>query len=330
MAAKTPQYKTNAKKSAYGEQQKANSQKKINKKTSLLTILILIAAAGCFHFFGCNENPIISELGGTDSVTVSFLNVDQGDSILIQAEEATVLIDGGETDQGSVVIEDLKQYGVTTIDYVIATHPHSDHIGGLIDVLNYAAAEDSGLTIKNVIMPELPDSEIPTTRTYEKFLTGVEANDIAPTMISEPQTISLGENTDMQLIPPAGTDYSSLNDFSLCTHLDCSGKTFFFSGDAEEDEETDLLESGWLAGLEADVFKAGHHGSRTSSTAELLAQLKPSYVVISCGADNSYGHPHEEAMERFEQYCDKIYRTDLDGTVICTVKDGELEWSFDK
>ena len=99
------------------------------------------------------------------SATVSFLDVGQGDSILIQAEGKTVLIDGGERDQGSVVLDDLKQYGVTTIDYLIASHPHSDHIGGLIDVLD-TAATTSDLTVSAVILPEIPDADVPTTRTY--------------------------------------------------------------------------------------------------------------------------------------------------------------------
>lgn len=129
--------------------------------------------------------------------------------------------------------------------------------------------------------------------------------------------------------PPAENNYSSLNDYSIAAYLDCGGKTFLFTGDAEKEEEADWLESGALRSIHADVFKAGHHGSRTSSNETLLEQIQPTYVVISCGADNSYGHPHEEALNRFQTYCDKIYRTDMDGTVICKVENGELKWSFD-
>lgn len=264
------------------------------------------------------------------NATVSFLDVGQGDSILIQAEGKTVLIDGGERDQGSVVLEDLQQYGVTTIDYLIASHPHSDHIGGLIDVLD-TAATSSDLTVSAVILPEIPDADVPTTRTYEAFLDGIDDNNITPTFLSEQETLTLGNHTTLQLIPPPeGNNYSSLNDYSLAAYLNCSGKTFLFTGDAEKNEESDWLENGALRGIHADVFKAGHHGSRTSSSETLLEQIDPTYVVISCGTDNSYGHPHEEAMERFQSYCDKIYRTDMDGTVICTVENGELHWSFDK
>lgn len=300
----------------------------------------MIAIAGGYHVLGCDTGNLLhpfleedtvdtSAKPTTDDITVYFLDVGQGDSILIQASDATILIDGSERDQGSIVLEDLKKYGVTTIDYLIASHPHADHIGGLIDVLNYAA-EQNDLTIQSVYMADIPDSKLPTTRTYEQFLDGIEANSITPDILSEPKTISIGEHTTMQLIPPAKMDYSSLNDFSLCTYIDCNGTTFLFTGDAENDEEADLLESGWLEGIQADVFKAGHHGSRTSSSEALLEHIQPSYVVISCGTDNSYGHPHEEAMTRLQSYTNTIYRTDLDGTVVCTVTDQNMKWSFDQ
>lgn len=288
-----------------------------------LIALVVIACAGSAKVFGC------SQIDTDTNATISFLDVGQGDSILIQAEEKTVLIDGGERDQGSVVLDDLKQYGVTTIDYLIASHPHSDHIGGLIDVLD-TAATTSDLTVSAVILPEIPEDDVPTTRTYEAFLDGIDDNHITPTFLSEQKTLTLGEHTTLQLIPPpAENNYSSLNDYSIAAYLDCGGKTFLFTGDAEKEEEADWLESGALRSIHADVFKAGHHGSRTSSNETLLEQIQPTYVVISCGADNSYGHPHEEALNRFQTYCDKIYRTDMDGTVICKVENGELKWSFD-
>lgn len=302
--------------------QKANQQK---EKIIGLIALIVVAFAGGVKVFGCA--PAVDS---NASATVSFLDVGQGDSVLIQAAGKTVLIDGGERDQGSVVLDDLKQYGVTTIDYLIASHPHSDHIGGLIDVLD-TAATTSDLTVSAVILPEIPDADVPTTRTYEAFLDGIDDNNITPTFLSEQETLTLGDHTTLQLIPPpAGNNYSSLNDYSLAAYLNCGGKTFLFTGDAEKDEEADWLKNGALRGIRADVFKAGHHGSRTSSSEALLDLIKPTYVVISCGTDNSYGHPHEEALDRFQTYCDKIYRTDMDGTVICTVENGELHWSFDK
>ena len=249
---------------------------------------------------------------------------------MICTSEVGVSVSIDNTKHLNEILDDLKKYGVTTIDYMIASHPHSDHIGGLVDVLEDAAVS-SDLTVSMVLLPEVPDKDVPTTRVYEAFLDGIEDNHIDPTFVSEKQTLNLGGSTTLELIaPPAGKTYSSLNDYSMAAYLNCGGKTFLFTGDAEKNEEADWLENGVFDGMHADVFKAGHHGSRTSSSEALLEQIQPTYAVISCGTDNSYGHPHEEALDRLDVYCDKVYRTDLDGTVICKVEDGELKWSFDK
>ena len=150
---------------AKNDKQKANQQK---EKIIGLIALIVVAFAGGAKVFGCA--PAVDS---NASATVSFLDVGQGDSVLIQAAGKTVLIDGGERDQGSVVLDDLKKYGVTTIDYMIASHPHSDHIGGLVDVLEDAAVS-SDLTVSMVLLPEIPDKDVPTTRVYEAFLDGIE------------------------------------------------------------------------------------------------------------------------------------------------------------
>lgn len=237
----------------------------------------------------------------------------QGDSELIVTDTAAVLIDAGEQSAADDILADLQQYGITKLDWIIGTHPHADHIGGFPDILSYAA-QNSDLTISNVMIPQLPDDMIPTTRTYEKFLDGVDENGLILTQATD-ITIDLG-SASLEIIPSPGNDYSSLNDYSICAYLTCGDTSFFFTGDASKPEEKDLLRSGALDGIQADVLKVGHHGSRESSTADFLAQLQPSYAVISCGAGNSYGHPHSEAVERLQQYCgDQIWRTDESGTV---------------
>ncbi|MBQ8688275.1 MAG: MBL fold metallo-hydrolase [Ruminococcus sp.] len=288
----------------------------------------LYRAAGCY--IDLNSIPGVEDvvLNGTPNTmtNIHFLDVGQGDSTLICGSEKTVLIDGGERDQGEVVLEDLRQYGVETIDYIIATHPHSDHIGGLVDVLEYAAENDD-LSVENVIIPDIPENDIPTTSVYADFLDGVDANGISVTFAEYRQTFNLGGSI-LTLYPPVeGMDYSSLNDYSVCANLVCGDVSFFFTGDMETPEEYDMLEYGYLSGVETTVLKAGHHGSSTSSSEELLAQLNPECVVISCGTGNSYGHPHEEALERFRMYTDEIYRTDLDGTITCTTDGTNLAWT---
>ncbi|MBQ8515017.1 MAG: MBL fold metallo-hydrolase [Ruminococcus sp.] len=295
----------------------------------ILSVAFLYRAAGCYiDMTGIpgleSPSPAVSTDGGMTAV--HFLDVGQGDSTLICGTEKTVLIDGGERDQGDVVLADLKEFGVKTIDCIIATHPHSDHIGGLVDVLEYAAEYDD-LEIKQVIIPDIPENDIPTTAVYANFLNGVEANGLSVTFAEYQMTLDLGSSM-MTIYPPVpGADYSSLNDYSVCANLVCGDVSFFFTGDMEHPEEYDLLEGGFLSGVEATVLKAGHHGSSTSSSEELLAQLKPEYVVISCGAGNKYGHPNTEALERFYQYTDEIYRTDLDGIITCTTDGTNVAWT---
>jgi len=254
--------------------------------------------------------------------------VGQGDSELIVTDTAAVLIDAGEQSAADDILADLQQYGITKLDWIIGTHPHADHIGGFPTILNYAA-QNSDLTICNAMSPQLPDSMVPTTRTYEKFLDGIEANGLILTPATS-MTIDMG-TASLEIIPSPAEDYSSLNDYSICAYLTCGDTSFFFTGDASKPEEKDLLEKGELDGIQTDVLKVGHHGSRESSTDTFLAQLQPSYAVISCGAGNSYGHPHSEAVSRLQQYCgEQIWRTDESGTVTISSDGSNLTVTTEK
>lgn len=266
------------------------------------------------------QNNASDNSAAESSCTVYFLDVGQGDSELIVTDEAAVLIDASVSGASDTIITALQNYGVTTLDWIIATHPHADHIGGFSGLLEYAANSDA-LTVENVLVPSLPDDQIPTTRVYEQFLDGVEANGLALTEAVD-MTIDLG-TASLQILPPPGDDYSSLNDYSVCAYLTCGETSFFFTGDASEPEESDLLASGSLDGLQADVLKVGHHGSRESSTDDFLYALSPRYAVISCGVGNTYGHPHSEAVARLTKFCgENLWRTDESGTVTIQ-SDGE-------
>ncbi len=240
--------------------------------------------------------------------TVHFINVGQGDCELIVADDGTtMLIDCGESNYGDAVVAYLSELGITKLDYVVATHPHSDHIGGLRKVIS------SDIEIGEVIMPEIPDEYVPTTSSYEKLIDAIEDKGCS-SYYAENETLQFGSGTLTIIVP----DYSEdeLNNYSIVIRFDYGESSFLFTGDIEKTIETQLVENG--VDLDVDVLKVAHHGSSTSSSYTFLDAVTPEYCVIECG-DNSYNHPNSDVVTRLEMYTENIYRTDVDGTVVFTI-----------
>jgi competence protein ComEC len=235
---------------------------------------------------------------------VSFIDVGQGSSALITVGERAMLIDGGE--DGDAVCNFLDSKGIGKLDFIIATHPHSDHIGGLPDVIKTFGA-------KELIMPVITGDLTPTTRVYENLLAAADENDVTVTAAKAGGQFQLGEASFTILSPPKNAEFKDLNDYSAVTMLYFGSTRWLFTGDAEKAAEEYLTDSG--INLSADVLAVGHHGSDTSSTADFLAEAAPQIAVISCGKDNEYGHPDDTVLKRLGVYTDRIYRTDTDGTV---------------
>lgn len=300
---------------------KRNQKKQSAKNGKRLPILlVLVLIIGVVTYFR-DDIPFIKSVPTDGSVSVYFLDVGQGDSELIVTDTAAVLIDGGERTEGDTLLADFQQYGISKLDYVIASHPHTDHIGGLTVFLGMDPA-DSGVTVGTVITADVPDADIPTTKTYEQFLDNAEAHAEDVCFLSESMELDLGSAT-LQLIPsPIKSDAETLNEYSICGLLTSGANTFFFTGDAGKQEEQALLAENLLPSQPVDVLKVGHHGSKGSSSTEFLQALHPTDAVISCGTGNSYGHPHKGALERLQEVGCTIYRTDLDGT-ICIRSDGK-------
>jgi len=244
------------------------------------------------------------------SIAVHFIDVGQGDSALIIAPEKTVLIDGGDNGQGLNVLRYLDKHGVHEIDIVIVSHAHADHIGGLIDVINM-------LPVAKVIMPEVPEAITPTTRTYENFLNALLKNDLGITVAAPGQVHDLGGGARLSILGPL-RDYTSLNDNGVVARLEFGETSFLFTGDIEIAAENDLARRG---GIRSNVLQVAHHGSRTSTTQIFLDAVAPNIAVISCGLDNSYGHPHRYVIQRLEASGVRILRTDFDGSIVL-VSDG--------
>lgn len=238
-------------------------------------------------------------------LSVHYLDIGQGDSILLKSEGLNVLIDAGERGNGERILSYLEAQGVKSLDYVIATHPHSDHIGSMADVLK-------GIPVANVIMPRLAQKNTPTTKIYESFLQAVKTSG-AKVIAAAPGQTYEGGRAVMTVLGPCQQD-DDLNNMSVVVRLDFGSTSFLFTGDAETPSEAAMLKKGM--DVHADVLKMGHHGSRTSSGKSFLEQVSPAFCVISCGIGNDYGHPHEETLEKLKKRGITPFRTDQDGTIV--------------
>ena len=259
---------------------KRNQKKQSAKNAKRLPILlVLVLIIGIVTYFR-DDIPFIKSVPTDGSVSVYFLDVGQGDSELIVTNTAAVLIDGGERTEGDTLLADFQQYGISKLDYVIASHPHTDHIGGLTVFLGMDPA-DSGVTVGTVITADVPDADIPTTKTYEQFLDNAEAHAEDVCFLSESMELDLGSAT-LQLIPsPIKSDAETLNEYSICGLLTSGANTFFFTGDAGKQEEPALLAENLLPSQPVDVLKVGHHGSKGSSSTEFLQALHPTCLLYT-------------------------------------------------
>lgn len=241
---------------------------------------------------------------GTSFMKVHFIDVGQGDSILIEANGRYMLIDAGQNDKGSTVVKYLNKLGVKKLDYVIATHPHNDHIGGIDTVIN-------AFKIGKVIMSNVTvDSE-----TYEDVLDAIKDKNVKTIEAKVGKEYHLGDASFI-IISPNGTDYDSLNDYSVGIKLTYGSNSFILAGDAQEISEKEMLENG--IDLSADVLKLSHHGSSTSNKNSFLDKVDPEYAVISVGTGNKYEHPHSETMQAMKDRDINVYRTNEQGTIIFT------------
>lgn len=276
------------------------------KKKYYFILLLIFAVLLGKYFLPEDRQPIHTE----GKLAVSFIDVDQGDSTFIEFPGGkTMLIDAGEASEAEEVLSYIKERGHKTVDYVVCTHPHSDHIGGMKKVIE-------SLDIGAVYMPKVSH----TSKTFENLLLSIREKGL--TIQSAKAGVSLEPEADVTItfLAPVGEQYQELNDYSAVMHLAYGETSFLFTGDAETVSEKDILINS--GNLDADVLKVGHHGSSTSSHQNFLDAVSPRYAVISCGEGNSYGHPHDEVLNRLENMQTKLYRTDQNGTVMA-VSDGQ-------
>lgn len=237
-------------------------------------------------------------------LTVHYIDVGQGDSVLIESEGHFMLIDAGERNMSSTVIKYLNNQGVQKLDYIIATHPHSDHIGGLIYIIDE-------FQIEKILMPDV----IHTSQTFEELLDTILENELKITKPVFGNEHKLGSSV-FTIIAPNNDYYDNLNNYSVGIKLTNGVNSFVFAGDAEITSEKEILNNG--INIDADVLYLNHHGSATASHDKYLDTISPAYAIISAGLGNQYGHPHVEIMQSLLEKDINVYRTDKQGTIVFT------------
>lgn len=241
-----------------------------------------------------------------DILKVNYLDVGQGDSTFIELPNGeTMLIDAGNPGDGEKVISAIEEKGYKKIDYLVATHPHSDHVGGMAEVVE-------GLEIGKVYMPKKSHS----TASFEKMAGAISEKNLKISEAKAGVTVLEKDNLKIEILSPISSEYDDLNNYSAVVKIVYGENSFLFMGDAEKQVEYELMESG--KALKSDVLKVGHHGSSTSSANKFIKAVKPLYAVISCGKDNDYGHPHKEVLEVLKKNQADALRTDESGTIVIT------------
>lgn len=247
-------------------------------------------------------------------LAVHYIDVGQGDATLITCGDSAMLIDAGNNNMGTTVQLYLKKHNIQKLDYVIGTHPDADHIGGL-DVILYK------FDWETFIMPDIKKD----TKTYKEVVDVVkEKNDSITSPVAGAE-YSLGTASFTILGPVGDKTGKSANNESVVIRLTYKDTCFLFNGDAEREEEQEILDSGM--DVEADVYKVAHHGSAGANMKQYIKKVKPAWAVISCGADNSYGHPHQEVLDLLKTQGIKVFRTDEQGSVIAYSDGKKITWN---
>ena len=270
----------------------------------LALILLLLPSCRTLQTAPAGQKP-------SSNLEIHIIDVGNADAILIINSEDALLIDAGENNDGDDVVNYIRSQGVDSLDYAIATHPDSDHIGGMDVVIDE-------IDIEKFIMPLLPDNLVPNTRTYLDFKNALEGSDAEVEHPKPNSRYPLG-GAEFTILGPV-EQHNSTNNMSVACRVDFGRRRFLFMGDAEKEAENSLVKSG--ADLNADLIKLGHHGSRSSSQEKFLKAVNPVYAIISCGAGNRYGHPHSQTLSTLKKLGITCFRTDIHGT-ITVISDGE-------
>ncbi|WP_297429910.1 ComEC/Rec2 family competence protein [Clostridium sp.] len=278
----------------------------MRKFNKLLYLLITVIFS--LFLISCGKNDIPASEA---NLKIHYIDVGQGDSELIQVNGKNILIDAGTSDKKA--LDYLKSIGITALDYLIATHPHEDHIGSMDDVIN-------NFNVGTFYAPKVTT----TTKTYENMIKALKSKDLKINVPKVGDVIKIGNST-LAFLAPNSSKYDDLNNYSIVCKLKYGNTSFLFMGDAQDVSENEILEK--QLDVQADVLKVGHHGSHSSTTQGFLDKVNPKYAVISCEKGNDYGHPHKETLDKLNEKNINVFRTDLEGTIIATSDGKDIKFN---
>lgn len=289
----------------------------------ILTTVILLMEAEPEQWAGiiagqvsaCNQLTAQQTEVPEGSMVIHMIDVGQGDSVFVQSKEANILIDAGEREAGDDVVDYLRDLGVRELDWVICTHPHSDHIGGMPAVFE-------AFEVRKVMVPDIPDTFAVEEKLKERLDNAIRDEGISPTTAWPGVSYELGDLTMTVLWPDPTFTGADLNDWSIGLKLSCGGVDFLTCGDLTEGAEDDLIMSAGV-GIRAQIVKSNHHGSAYANGSDFLFVVLPELALISCGEDNDYGHPHDELLGRYEYYGIEWERTDVCGDIRVVCENGQ-------
>ncbi len=287
---------------------KRKNKKQMNKLSLLISFIILLVLSG-LGLLGIDLPDNLDRTAKSEyfnnPLCISFIDVGQGDCSLISCDGINILVDGGEAEYSNTVLKYLKDNGIDYIDCYILTHPHSDHIGASLNILN-------NIECGKVFTTYFSEFNIPTSTLYENLIDTIYSNGVELVTVDAGDKYSFGE-LEIEIIAPIieSDDYNEMSIVFIASYLETR---CMFTGDTTKEVEYQILDTD--TDVDCDLIKMAHHGSTTSNSYSFIKEVSPEIALISCGKDNSYGHPHREIVAMLEEYEITYYRTDQKGTVV--------------
>lgn len=275
-----------------------------NNILKFIIIAIVTLSTSLFFYIPGYETSKTILTSNSNNIIIHYIDIGQGDAILIQRRNSNILIDTGPEASKTKLANYLKKYKVKTIDALIITHPHEDHIGGATKVLNK-------FKVSNVYCPKV----ITTTPTYKEFINALKNKSIKLNYLKGGDTLDIS-SLELEILCPFKDQYDNLNDYSLVINISYGNYNLLFTGDMEKTEESEFMSYYKNWDKKKAVLKVPHHGSSTTCSDDFLSLTKPCISIISCGINNSYGHPHKATLARLKKINSITLRTDLDGSIV--------------